>query len=104
MEDVADTAEGVWGALDLATQIKLVLTLVLFWRKLRGVRVNLDRDQFQAMKAVKRNQPIPTADLAAKLGRPPAEVQPVVDALKAMKYRDEITLLEESGGLLRTRF
>src|SRR5687767_13702500 len=44
LEDAADAADGMWGALDPATQVKLVLKLVLFWRKLRGIRVNLDRE------------------------------------------------------------
>jgi hypothetical protein len=42
--------------------------------------------------------------VAAKLRRPAEGIRPVVDHLKARKYRGDVPLLEEKDGVVSTRF
>jgi hypothetical protein len=103
LEDVTAVAGESLKALDPETQVKLLLKMVLFWRKLRGVRVALGKEEYQVMKAVKQKSGT-VAEIAARLGMPAEAVGPVVDVLKAKRYRDGIMLLEETGGIFSTQF
>lgn len=104
LEDAVAAAGGVLAALTPDAQAGLLLKLVLFWRKLRIVRVMLDQGQYRVMRTVKRHPRCTPAEVARRLGRPEAEVVPVVNALKAKEYRNGVMLLEEKDGRLTTQF
>jgi hypothetical protein len=103
LEEAAGLLASVGSLTDFGTQAELLVKLVLFWRKLRGVRVALDGDEYRVMKAVKRGADS-VEQVAQKLGWPADRAHPVVDRLKAKRYRGDIMLLEESDGALSTEF
>src|SRR5262249_39934539 len=72
LEDVATVVGGALKPLAPKTQVELLLKLVLFWRKLRNVRVALGKEEYQILRAVKQ-KPGTVAELAAQLGKPEAE-------------------------------
>ena len=103
LEDAASVAGDTIKALDPEEQVKLVLKLMLFWRKLRGVRVSLGKSEYRIIKEVKR-KPGTLAEIAVRLGDSEETVGPVVRELAARRYRGDIMLLEEKGGILSTQF
>jgi HAMP domain-containing protein len=103
LEDAKRLLGGILNPMDVATQAKILLKLVLFWRKLREVRVGLDKNQYLTLKAVKGGAHSVEA-IAANLNRRVEEIRQVVDSLKAKRYRGDVPLLEEKDGALSTRF
>jgi hypothetical protein len=103
LEDATSAASGVLDYLNPVAQAEFLLKLVRFWAKLRNVRVKLDKERYQIMKAVKR-KPQTVQELAKTLGVEVMQLTATVDALTKTKYRDDIMLLEEKQGILSTRF
>ena len=108
-EDVVALGDAVDAAVDLLGDFsptdgaKLLWSMVGLWRQLRKVRVELTRDEFRVLRAIKRgNRTVPAIAAYATLA--PATVDDVVRRLQSRRYREEIPLVEAGQDGLSTRF
>ena len=88
-------------------QIAGIKALLKFWITLRDVRVELDEDQANVLRAVRRKGESGASrrDLAEALPDfDESKLQTLVADLKKKTYKGEIPMLEERGGRYVTRF
>jgi hypothetical protein len=103
---VGDAYELLSSALDLMPPDKAahaLITLALFWRRLRGVRIFLNEDEFQVLRAVKRGATT-VSSVVTRTNLTTEAASDVVERLKRLPYKEGIFLLEEDDGQLRTQF
>lgn len=101
--DAFGDVPGSISAIDPSQLATVLLKLLGTWKKLRAVRVPLDENQFKVLRAIKRGQSN-VDGIASYAGLDKTVVEATVASLKAAKYRDDLTLVEDAGGTLTTRF
>ncbi len=95
VQDILTAAKSVIKGIPPEEAASLIRKLILFWSKLRGVRVKLTKAEFDILKMVKSGYTT-TDQLVQQLNLTADEVLVVVDELKSRRYRDDIPLLKET--------
>lgn len=108
-EDFLDLAD-VWDSLELIRDslspskcARLLVTLLLAWRRLRAVRIPLSKSQFLVMRAVKRGH-ANFADIVRYTGLGEETVRQAISELAPMRYQRDIPLIEVGPQGIVTQF
>ena len=101
--DAADIAADLLDLLSPLDAAKVILKMVLVWKRLRQVRVHLNHDEFKVLRAIKRGYS-KIDEIAEYTDLPRDRVDEVIQELKIRKYREEIHLVEDLDGQLTTKF
>lgn len=101
--DAADVAGELLGDFTPLDAAKILLKMAVFWRQLRSIRVDLTREQFMVLRAVKKGNS-DTKSIAGYTGLPQDTVDRVVSELQKLRYKEDIPLIETSEGGLNSKF
>ncbi len=85
------------------SQARLLFRLVIFWKKLRGTSVNLNKEEYMVVHSIK-NGAADVVSIAKQTALSADQVRELVESLKKRHYRDDVYVIEQSVSGLTTQF